>query len=156
MFQGFKKATPYGGARKLRLTPPPVCSAGQTSHDSASKYVMESNCLDFCDIAHVKLGFIWLQKIYIRPILEKFCLKQQHRTMSSQNEHTCTMAKQTMQICPSFIRSVTIHNNNDPHEYNQRVVLHNLGHRRGFSRSLVDDQEQGQQNFFKNREKLKI
>ena len=25
MFQGFKKATPYGGARKLRLTFPPVC-----------------------------------------------------------------------------------------------------------------------------------
>ena len=25
MFQGFKKATPYGGARKLRLTLPPVC-----------------------------------------------------------------------------------------------------------------------------------
>ena len=24
MFQGFKKATPYGGARKLRLTQPPV------------------------------------------------------------------------------------------------------------------------------------
>ena len=24
MFQGFKKATPYGGARKLRLTHPPV------------------------------------------------------------------------------------------------------------------------------------
>ena len=24
MFQGFKKATPYGGARKLRLTLPPV------------------------------------------------------------------------------------------------------------------------------------
>ena len=26
MFQGFKKANPYGGARKLRVTPPPVCS----------------------------------------------------------------------------------------------------------------------------------
>ena len=26
MFQGFKKATPYGGTRKLRLTPPSVCS----------------------------------------------------------------------------------------------------------------------------------
>ena len=25
MFQGFKKAIPYGGARKLRLTLPPVC-----------------------------------------------------------------------------------------------------------------------------------
>ncbi len=25
MFQGSKKATPYGGARKLRLTLPPVC-----------------------------------------------------------------------------------------------------------------------------------
>ena len=25
MFQGFKKATPYEGARKLRLTLPPVC-----------------------------------------------------------------------------------------------------------------------------------
>ena len=25
MFQGFKKATSYGGARKLRLTQPPVC-----------------------------------------------------------------------------------------------------------------------------------
>ena len=24
MFQGFKKATPYGGTRKLRLTQPPV------------------------------------------------------------------------------------------------------------------------------------
>ena len=24
MFQGFKKATPYGGAKKLRLTLPPV------------------------------------------------------------------------------------------------------------------------------------
>ena len=24
MFQGFKKATPYGGARNLRLTQPPV------------------------------------------------------------------------------------------------------------------------------------
>ena len=26
MFQGFKKATSYGGARKLRLIPPPVCN----------------------------------------------------------------------------------------------------------------------------------
>ena len=25
MFQGFKKATPYGGTRKLRLTLPPEC-----------------------------------------------------------------------------------------------------------------------------------
>ena len=29
MFQGFKKATPYGGARKLRLTLPPVCRVQQ-------------------------------------------------------------------------------------------------------------------------------
>ena len=28
MFQGFKKATPYGGANKLRLTLPPVCREG--------------------------------------------------------------------------------------------------------------------------------
>ena len=38
MFQGFKKATPYGGARKLRLTPPPVRresqGTGSTSQSS--------------------------------------------------------------------------------------------------------------------------
>ena len=30
IFQGFKKATPYGGARKLRVTLSPVCRAFQT------------------------------------------------------------------------------------------------------------------------------
>ena len=39
MFQGFKKATPYGGARKLRLTLPPVC------HDSLLRNSFNSYAL---------------------------------------------------------------------------------------------------------------
>ena len=58
MFQGFKKATPYGGARKLRLTQPPVRSAhplAKGDHESRSiLFVSYENVSFFESLKHAK------------------------------------------------------------------------------------------------------
>ena len=64
MFQGFKKATPYGGAKKLRLTLPPVRRATEIilkNELSKSYYRMQGNLIVFksqwLDIRQKKCDF---------------------------------------------------------------------------------------------------